>query len=465
MSQADLEILISQGNASSYPLALRFFHPAAGQDKRFSGSWTLDRAELLKRQHDPVTYGEQLAAQLLAGQGERGFLDQALAVAASHRTPLHLRLFISAETEELHALRWETLRLPGSDAPLAIGDLVRFSRYLNSDGWRPVIVPERDTLRALVAIASPDVSGTTLAVVRTDDEVAAARAGLGSIPAVELATRGQVTLPTLLAHLRDGCDILYLVAHGMIVDSEPQILLEKADGGRAWTSGRELAAQLGGLAHQPGLIVLVSCQSAGADGQWLSQDDGALAGLGPRLAAAGVPAVVAMQGNLAMATAAAFMPQFLAELRRDGQVDRAMAAARSAVLQRPDWWMPVLFTRLSDGRVWLLRSPDALPMTERQRLAPEAIDSPSKAPGLRPHSADLRALLNDAFSDEELTTLCFDHFRAVYDNFSAGMSKSQKIQRLLEHCFRRHEVQALVILVERANPAQYRRHQASWLAD
>jgi hypothetical protein len=84
---------------------------------------------------------------------------------------------------------------------------------------------------------------------------------------------------------------------------------------------------------------------------------------------------------------------------------------------------------------------------------------------LRPHSADLRALLNDAFSDEELTTLCFDHFRAVYDNFSAGMSKSQKIQRLLEHCFRRHEVQALVILVERANPAQYRRYQASWLAD
>jgi formylglycine-generating enzyme required for sulfatase activity len=402
LSQADLEILISLGSASSYGVALRFLHPASGQDKRFSGSWTLDEAALLTRQHDPVAYGEQLAAQLFAGQGARGFLDQALAVAASQQAPLHLRLFISAETEALHALRWETLRLPGSDAPLAMGDRVRFSRYLHSDNWRPVAAPQRDALRALVVIASPDVSGTTLAEVRTADELAAARAGLAGIPAVELAARGQVTLPNLLARLRDGCDILYLVAHGMLADGEPHILLEQVGGGRAWTPGRELAAQLGGLAQQPSLVVLVSCQSAGADGQWLSQDDGALAGLGPRLAAAGVPAVVAMQGNLTMATAAAFMPLFLAELRRDGQVDRAITAARSAVLNRPDWWMPVLFTRLLDGRLWTPSSPDALPEIERQNLEPETIyvpsgpflmgsDDPAIQPWERQHPVDLPA--------------------------------------------------------------------------
>ncbi len=402
MSQADLEILISLGSANSHAVALRFLHPGAGQDKRFSGSWTLDEAALLTRQHDPVAYGEQLAAQLLAGPGARGFLDQALAVAASQQTPLHLRLFISAEAEALHGLRWETLRLPGSDAPLAMGDRVRFSRYLHSDNWRPVAAPQRDALRALVAIASPDVSGTALAEVRTADELAAARAGLGGIPAVELAARGQVTLPNLLAHLRDGCDILYLVAHGMLVDGEPHILLEQAGGGRAWTPGRELAAQLGGLAQQPSLVVLVSCQSAGADGQWWSQDDGALAGLGPRLAAAGTPAVVAMQGNLTMATAAAFMPLFLAELRRDGVVDRAMTAARSAVLNRPDWWMPVLFTRLLDGRLWTPGSPDALPEIKRQNFEPETIyipsgsflmgsDDPAAQPWERQHPVDLPA--------------------------------------------------------------------------
>ena len=351
MSQADLEISLFPRQAESYGLALRFRHPVAGQDKSASGSFALDAAELRQRQHDPVAYGEQLAAQLFASPGVRSFLDQALAVAASQQTSLHLRLFISADAPDLHSLRWETLRLPGSAAPLAAGEWLRFSRYLDSAGWRPARTVERDALRALVAVASPDVGSTTLAEVRTEDELRAARAGLGDIPSEALAGRGQVTLANLLARLRDGCDILYLVAHGMLVDGEPQILLEREDGGRAWTSGRELAARIGELAQPPGLVLLVSCQSAGSGGE-STHDGGALAGLGPRLAAAGVPAVVAMQGNLTMATAAAFMPVFLRELRRDGQVDRAMAVARGAVRERPDWWMPVLYTRLEDGRVF-----------------------------------------------------------------------------------------------------------------
>ncbi len=356
MSQADFEIAIFHRSAADYGATLRFRNPAAGQDKSASGSLTLDEAALRQCEHDPAAYGELLAAQVFAGSEVRGFLDQALAVAASQQTPLHVRLFINADATALHSLRWETLRLPGSPAPLAAGEWVRFSRYLDSADWRPARTAERAALRALIAIASPDVAGTTLAEVRTDDELAAARAGLGDIPADALAGRGQVTLASLLARLRDGCDILYLVAHGMIVDGEPQILLEREDGGRAWTAGRELAARLGELAQPPSLVVLVSCQSAGADGQWLAQDDGALAGLGPRLAAAGAPAVVAMQGNLTMATAAAFMPVFLRELRRDGQVDRAVAVARGAVRDRPDWWMPVLFTRLEDGRLFDLPS-------------------------------------------------------------------------------------------------------------
>jgi hypothetical protein len=29
-----------------------------------------------------------------------------------------------------------------------------------------------------------------------------------------------------------------------------------------------------------------------------------------------------------------------------------MSEARAAVRDRPDWWMPVLFTRLRAGRIW-----------------------------------------------------------------------------------------------------------------
>jgi hypothetical protein len=52
------------------------------------------------------------------------------------------------------------------------------------------------------------------------------------------------------------------------------------------------------------------------------------------------------------------------------------------------------------------------------------------------NTAAIRDLLSAAFNDEELTTLCFDHFRPVYEEFAGGMSKGQKVQRLLDYCTR-----------------------------
>jgi hypothetical protein len=123
--------------------------------------------------------------------------------------------------------------------------------------------------------------------------------------------------------------------------------LEDAQGNVAVTDGRELAARVGEMARLPLLVVLVSCQSGGR------QDAEAQAALGPLLAAAGVPAVLAMQGNVSMVTMAAFVPVFFEELRRDGQIDRAMAVARGRVRQEPDAWMPILWMRLGDGRLWM----------------------------------------------------------------------------------------------------------------
>ena len=138
----------------------------------------------------------------------------------------------------------------------------------------------------------------------------------------------------------------------MLVEGEPWLFLEREDGTADRVRGGELVTRIQELEDRPRLVVLVSCQSAGAgDVEPASQDGGALAGLGPRLAEAGVPAVIAMQGNITMKTAAAFMPVFFQELRRDGQVDRATAVARGAVRERPDWWMPVLFMRLKSGRI------------------------------------------------------------------------------------------------------------------
>jgi len=67
----------------------------------------------------------------------------------------------------------------------------------------------------------------------------------------------------------------------------------------------------------------------------------------------------------------------------------------------------------------------------------------------------IRRLLTVAFSDVELTTFCFDHYADVYENFSDGMTKSAKIQQLLDYCFRHNAVDTLLELVAQYNPGQY----------
>jgi hypothetical protein len=87
------------------------------------------------------------------------------------------------------------------------------------------------------------------------------------------------------------------------------------------------------------------------------------------------------------------------------------------------------------------------------REKPESINAPRA--GAEQNTSAIRQLLTTALSDEELGQLCMDHFPKVYEQFSTGMSKSQKIQRLLEHSSRHREIQKLLDLVRQANPAAF----------
>ena len=96
-------------------------------------------------------------------------------------------------------------------------------------------------------------------------------------------------------------------------------------------------------------------------------------------------------------------------------------------------------------------------------VAPVAAASVAPAPSPRPalapefNTAAVRELLMAAFSDEELMTFCFDDFRPVYEEFATGMSRTQKVQRLVETCDRRGEMVRLLARVARANLYQYTR--------
>ena len=70
-------------------------------------------------------------------------------------------------------------------------------------------------------------------------------------------------------------------------------------------------------------------------------------------------------------------------------------------------------------------------------------------------SAQLRTFLLQAFSDDELHALCFDYFRDVSDEFSTGMTKSQKVQLLIQYCTRRRLIPNLTHALQRERPETF----------
>src|SRR3990172_3963776 len=351
---ADLEISLHRHDASSYAVEFRFSQPESDADIRLGvGKPALaqfDFDALNSQSHDPAAYGQTLSQSLFADPAIQTAFGQARASAQSLDVPIRLRLLVGPSAPELHRLRWEMLRDPGDNSPLFTGESLLFSRYLSSLDWRPVRLLPKAELRALIAVANPsNLEEYDLEPVDVAGEVSRARAGLGDISATALPEAGtdqHATLTDLVARLREGFDILYLVCHGAFIRDESWLWLEDTDGKVDRTSGTELVTRLRELEKRPRLIVLASCQSAGA-----SAGD-ALASLGPRLAEAGIPAVIAMQGNITMETVADFMPTFFEELQRDGQIDRDLSVARGEVRERFDYWMPALFMRLKSGRIW-----------------------------------------------------------------------------------------------------------------
>ncbi len=352
---ADLEIGLHRRSAGAYAIEFRYSQPNSEADVRFDqgqpAEASFDLSELDQLVLDPAAYGRKLTDLLFGETAVDNAFSQARANAQSLEVPLRLRLMIGPSAPELHRLHWETMQDPRDGSPLTTSENLLFSRYLSSSDWRPVRLRAKGELRALVMVANPsDLSDYNLGPVDVEGEMQRAQQGLGNIPVTALSEPGssqRATLNNLVSHLRsEDHDILYLVCHGALAKEEPWLWLEDEQGKVERISGVELVTRLKEMGQRPRLVVLASCESAGTD----SGD--ALASLGPRLAEAGIPAVLAMQGKISMQTTAEFMPVFFQELQRDGQIDRALAVARGAVRQRPDHWMPVLFMRLKSGRIW-----------------------------------------------------------------------------------------------------------------
>ncbi|MEM9459002.1 MAG: CHAT domain-containing protein [Myxococcota bacterium] len=358
MTREDFTLTVSIHRfGPSYQVELRHRDPdsqAETQSQR--GAVSFDLGQLLEK--ELTGYGEALAAQRFDDDEiKKRFLDVAR-MAESRDAGLRISLSIDPSAQELQSLRWELLCHPETGKRLTMSKSVYLSRFMVSRDWRPVKLRPKNMLRALIVVSAPTSMPKGLSAIEFDNEVEAVKPAL-ELDGIELDVLGgpgaPVTLRSLLAKLREGVDIVYLVSHGMFSrrSGNPALVLQDKAGAAKITGGERITDQVETLSHPPRLWVLASCQSAGDGGQLQQQDKStAQATLAGRLADAGVPALVAMQGFISVQTVAEMMPVFFIELLRDGRIDRALTVARSAVCERHDDWMPALYTRLVGGRLW-----------------------------------------------------------------------------------------------------------------
>jgi hypothetical protein len=358
---AELDIRLRRNGSQDYEVELRFNDPqSASELAPVSGRCEFDCGAL--NSHDPEC-GRALAQQLFRDPPVARFFEEARSIAEAGGNPLRLRLTIDNEAAELHGIPWELMQDPSRDGLLSQSERFIFSRFMWSADWRRVELRPKRAMRALIVVASPgNVTDYRLSPIDVEGEIARATKALDGIGTDVLGRQKAASLDNIVDALREDIDILYLVCHGALVspgrtgaDEEaepvPWLFLEKeGEAGRVVdrVSGATFARRLADIQHLPRLAVLVSCESAGREQSAAAYQSS----LAPRLARAGVPAVIAMQDRISVETANRLMPKFFQEVLADGRIDRAMAAARAVVRDRPDFWIPATFLRLRGGRIW-----------------------------------------------------------------------------------------------------------------
>ena len=367
LAELEFQIGARSLDKSGYPITSQL--SISGQEQVFPADVVnLDPDELFLLRGEQDKYNARLSEVFFQAIHVRQALitAQAQVDQAGPGNMLRIRLLIEPEAQELQHIRWECLR-DTVGKPLFNGDVILFSRYLSSLHLQTLSV--KNDLTALIAIANPpnldqainpEDPSKGLPPVDVANEKLRAEIGLkaAGFAVTTLASPPfgilPATLANIVAELEKGYDVLHLVCHGGMVPAGTgtKAMLWLEDGEDPVEAAR-LVEAIRNMAQQPRLVVLASCQSAGADGASVAAS-GTLGAVGPALAEAGVSAVIAMQGNIRMTTVEVFLPKFFAELAEDGQIDRAVGKARGHThdMDCADYWMPTLFMRPSGGMIW-----------------------------------------------------------------------------------------------------------------
>lgn len=345
MQVFEINILRKAGDA--WPVVVEISQPDLFLPVRLESVLRLALDEL-QVQPTPQAYGT-LLGQALFQERIRDAFGASLAAPDGQ-----VRVLLYVEAEELKVLHWERLCAPiaGQWILLSLNQSTPFSLYLPATTDRRFPPLGRPDLRALVVVASPDgleqYGMTPFDVPATIQTIAAA---LGPIAYDLLANipgaSGPPTLTAVQAQLlHQPYALVHLVCHGRLDAESGETALFLADENNTLlrVTGTTIIEQLGNLEGArglPHLAFLAACETAHPDAEAV------LGGLAQRLVRElGMPAVIAMTGQVPLDTVQKLTTVFYRQLNLHGEVDRALNAACSLLAEDRDIVVPALYSRL-----------------------------------------------------------------------------------------------------------------------
>ena len=292
-----------------------------------------------------------------------------------------IRVRLRLADPALADLPWEFLYNTSVNRFLALSVQTPLVRFMDlPEVLQPIAIAP--PIRVLVMISSPtdypalDVEGEWQ---RLNDSLA----DLIATGTLSLERMDQATLAALQRRLRRArYHIFHFIGHGEFDQTlqEGVLLLE-----REKQRGHRVGSQyLGMLLHDHESLrvaVLNACEGARTS----RQDP--FAGTAQTLVQQGIPAVIAMQFEIADDVAATFAHEFYGALADSYPIDAAVTEARKAIFaagREVEWATPVLYLRAPDGRIFDVDAAD------RRVIAPTPETSPELVTPLEPGMTDGR---------------------------------------------------------------------------
>ncbi|NJN18181.1 MAG: CHAT domain-containing protein [Oscillochloris sp.] len=337
-------------------------------NRRYRSPLDLDMTALLAAGL-PRRYGALLFEAIFSNTAIPGFAATRLAYDRARTDAgdlLRIVLDIESNAAELNGLKWEYLCDPRrpNDPPLAAVERAPLYRLQGGGMAQPV---EARPLKVLVAIGNPPGLGDpssantvlrNLAAIDPQQQEAIVQDALQRMSdagLVEYRVLGgpagpPATLKAIREAIEDGYHVLHLIAHGLMIKDAFHIVMEQDGNKLPFVPAEMLRNALAGQKLQ--LVLLAPCRSA----QAANSDHDAGVSFGAMLVNGGVPAVIAMQDLVQIATIQHFTQHFYDDLARSGRVDTALAATRYALYSwlgddDGDWGTPVLYLGVADGKL------------------------------------------------------------------------------------------------------------------